>query len=199
MSLELQFITMIAMASCGIFIGMAVDTFYRFHSRKKRTGFFHYANEILFWILQGIILFYILFLINKGEIRLYIWLAVLLGFLTYQTFLKEWYKRFLEKLIRFGIALFRFIRKLIELFIWKPAYWLFQLFTYLLTLFWAVVIWVLLIPWKIFRRPILFFLRKIEQLVPEKLRKNLLFFVRIYSKMKDIIGNWWNKIFAKRR
>ncbi|WP_102029454.1 spore cortex biosynthesis protein YabQ [Salirhabdus sp. Marseille-P4669] len=196
MSLTLQFTTMITMFLCGVYIGVAVDTFNRIHRRKKRSGFFLYANEILFWILQGLILFYILFLINHGELRLYIWLAILLGYVFYQSILRVWYLKSLEYIIQWIVTLTQFLRRLVNRLIVAPVKWIFQVATYVLTIFWSVVIWILILPWKLFRRPILFIWGLIQKRLPKNTKKYILPFGRFYSKIKNTINKWWKRIFA---
>jgi spore cortex biosynthesis protein YabQ len=190
---------MTAMVGSGIYIGMAVDTFNRIHLRKKRTGFFRYLNEILFWVLQGLILFYVLFLINQGEFRFYIWLAVIFGFVLYQSLLKEMYIKLLEYIIRYVVSFFRFLQKLFINLIIAPLKWLFEIVTYLLTLFWTIVIWIAILPWKIVRRPTLFIGKWLLSFIPENAKKYLRSLPDIYSKIKDRIVKWWEIVFAKRR
>src|SRR5690625_1289933 len=84
MTLSTQFITMLAMTSGGFYLGVVLDTFRRFASSWKNRIIFSYVMETSFWLTQVIILFYVLFRVNGGELRLYIFLACLLGFTIYQ-------------------------------------------------------------------------------------------------------------------
>ncbi|MBB6455254.1 spore cortex biosynthesis protein YabQ [Salirhabdus euzebyi] len=199
MSLTLQFITMTAMVGSGIYLGMAIDTFNRFYRKKKRNGFIRYTNEILFWILQGLILFYILYLVNQGELRLYVWLAVIFGFAFYQSVFRVWYLKSLEHIIQWAVATIRFCRNLFERLIIAPIKWLLKLVTYLLTLFWAFIIWLILIPWKIFQKPLLYFWSLIKKLIPKNTKKYLLSFHHFCSKIYNTINNWTRSLFSKRR
>ena len=79
MTLSIQFITMAAMVLSGIYLGVIRDTFQRFAIYWKGRKLLSYLLEIIFWILQTLVVFYVLFLVNAGEIRLYIILACLLG------------------------------------------------------------------------------------------------------------------------
>ncbi len=199
MSLNLQFLTMLSMIGCGIYIGMAVDTFYRFHSRKKRAVFYQYANEILFWCLQGLITFYLLFLVNRGEIRFYIIVAILFGFLFYQRLLREWYKKALEKVIQWMVSTAKWLKKLFYHLIWVPLKAIFQFLTYILTLFWTAVIAIILFIREIISRPFLFILKIIGKMIPQNVKKYLLSFTRFYSKIKEKVKYGWTKLFSKRR
>src|SRR5699024_8882996 len=50
----------------------------------KNKWFINYVMEICFWLTQTFLLFYVLFRINGGELRVYVFLACLLGFAMYQ-------------------------------------------------------------------------------------------------------------------
>lgn len=187
------------MAGSGMYLGIAADTFHRFHNRKKRRTWILYINEILFWILQGLVIFYILYLTNYGQLRLYIWLALILGFAFYQSLLRVWYLKMLEHLIQFSVTTYQVIRRLIQRIIIAPLSWMLKVLTYLLTLFWAVVIWVILLPWKIVRSPLLFIGKQIKKYIPENIKKFFLSFLAFCSKILNNLVDFWKAIFAKRR
>lgn len=120
MTLSTQFITMLTMIGIGSYIGAALDTYNRFLQRSKRKGWIVFCNDILFWTFQGLSTFYTLFLVNKGELRFYIFLAILCGFAAYQSLFKRGYLRLLEIIITVIISIYRFIVKLLLLLIYKP-------------------------------------------------------------------------------
>jgi spore cortex biosynthesis protein YabQ len=125
MSLTVQFYTMLAMIGMGSYFGAALDTYSRLFNRTKRNLFVRGVNDILFWILQALLIFYVLYLVNNGEIRFYIFLALLCGFAFYQSLLKKIYTRFLEYCIRMIIQFCRFAAKLMSNLIIKPVVLLF--------------------------------------------------------------------------
>ncbi len=67
----------------GIVIGLLFDFFRILRKSFKTNDFITYIEDILFWILAGIILLYSIFIFNNGEIRLFMFLAVLLGIIIY--------------------------------------------------------------------------------------------------------------------
>ena len=67
----------------GILIGLLFDFFRILRKSFKTNDFITYLEDILFWILTGIILLYSIFIFNNGEIRLFMFLAVLLGIIIY--------------------------------------------------------------------------------------------------------------------
>lgn len=67
----------------GIVIGLLFDTFRILRRSFKTSDIITYAQDILFWILTGIILLYSIFTFSNGEIRFYMFLAVFIGCLIY--------------------------------------------------------------------------------------------------------------------
>lgn len=67
----------------GIFSGIIFDIFRILRRTFKTKDFIIYIEDIIFWILIGFLLLYGLCVYTDGEIRLYLILAVMLGFLIY--------------------------------------------------------------------------------------------------------------------
>lgn len=128
MTLSTQFLTMIAMIGMGSYFGAAMDTYNRFLYRSKRKSWIVFCNDILFWLMQGLIIFYVLFLVNKGELRFYIFVALLCGFAVYQSLFKRGYLRLLEIVISMIISIYRFFLKVFHILIYKPIYSLVLMF-----------------------------------------------------------------------
>ena len=68
-----------------------LDTYQRFLKRGHRNRWIVFINDILFWMIQGLIIFYVLFLVNHGELRFYLLLALICGFSAYQALMKRLY------------------------------------------------------------------------------------------------------------
>lgn len=122
MTLSTQFMTMLAMIGMGSYFGAALDTYQRFLQRSKIKSWIVFCNDILFWLFQGLSIFYVLFLVNKGELRFYIFLALLCGFAAYQSLLKQAYLRLLEIVISMVISIYRFFVKAFLILIYNPIY-----------------------------------------------------------------------------
>mgnify|MGYP004503504781 FL=1 len=67
----------------GGIIGLLFDFFRILRKTIKTSDFITYLQDIIFWILSSIIIMYNIFTFNNGEIRLYLFLAILLGSLIY--------------------------------------------------------------------------------------------------------------------
>jgi spore cortex biosynthesis protein YabQ len=121
MTLSTQFLTMLSMVGMGTLFGAMFDTYQRFLNRPKRKHWIVFFNDLLFWIIQAIIIFYSLFLVNNGELRFYIFIALVCGFAAYQSLFKGVYLWLLELLISIGITIYRFLKSTILVLIFKPV------------------------------------------------------------------------------
>ncbi len=199
MTLSTQFMTMLSMIGMGIAFGITLDTYNRFLNRTKRKRWFVFINDVFFWVLQALVIFYILFLVNRGELRFYIFVALLCGFAAYQSLFKWIYIRLLEIIISTVISIYRFLLKMFYYVIYKPIHSLIILFIYLLklvgkglfslskillkTVLWILrvillpVKWIVMIIWKILPKGIKKIVEKIYNRVAGILRhiKNYLY------------------------
>lgn len=62
----------------GVIIGVLFDIFRVFRRSFKTSDFVTYIQDILFWILSGIIVLYTIFKFNNGDIRSYIIIGMLI-------------------------------------------------------------------------------------------------------------------------
>ena len=67
----------------GIVIGFLFDCFRILRKSFKTADWITYIQDIIFWILAGIIILFSIFKFNNGEIRSYIILGIFFGFLIY--------------------------------------------------------------------------------------------------------------------
>ena len=127
MTLSTQFLTMLSMIGMGSVFGAMFDTYQRFLNRPKRKQWIVFINDLLFWIIQALLIFYTLFMVNDGELRFYIFIALLCGFAAYQSLFKGIYLKLLEVVIQTVIATINFLKKTFRLLIYKPVLGLIQL------------------------------------------------------------------------
>ena len=67
----------------GFLIGILFDIFRILRKSFKTPDFMTYIEDVVFWILSGLILLYSIFKFNNGELRLFIFLGVFIGSLIY--------------------------------------------------------------------------------------------------------------------
>ena len=73
----------------GLLIGLLFDFFRILRRAIKTIDFITYVEDALFWILTGFIILYSIFTYNNGEIRLFMFLAIILGILIYLVFISN--------------------------------------------------------------------------------------------------------------
>ncbi|MFJ7729837.1 spore cortex biosynthesis protein YabQ [Neobacillus sp. NPDC097160] len=204
MTLSTQFLTMLSMIGMGSLFGAMFDTYQRFLKRPKKKAWIVFINDVLFWIIQALIIFYTLFLVNNGELRFYIFIALVCGFAAYQSLLKGMYLRFLEMLIRSVIAIAMFLKKTFQLLIYKPVVGLIQV---VLTIILAIgrglltlvkfVFKVLLLIVKIIFVPVQKILLLFWKLLPKGIKKTVEKLYNItagnFKKIRNYISKWINK------
>ncbi|MDV2686764.1 spore cortex biosynthesis protein YabQ [Alkalihalophilus lindianensis] len=166
MSLTVQFYTMLSMAAMGIWLGAAIDTYGRFLRKRRSFHWLTACKDLLFWLIQGLIVFYVLLVSNHGEVRLYVFLAILCGYACYMALLQTTYKRVLEQIILLSIGFYRVIKNLFNVLLIVPIKYLLKLlyslgmmvvtailaiFLFLARMIWRPLKWMLLLVFRITR------------------------------------------------
>jgi spore cortex biosynthesis protein YabQ len=204
MTLSTQFLTMLSMIMMGSLFGVMFDTYQRFLNRPNRKSWIVFFNDLLFWVIQALIIFYILFLVNNGELRFYIFVALLCGFAAYQSLFKGIYLRLLEVIIKTVIAIYNFMRRTFQLLIYKPVLGLIQLVISIIILLgrglFSLVKFILKILWgvlKVIWWPIGKIVLLLWKLLPKTIKKSV---EKLYNKMAGIfmeIKNYLLKLIKK--
>jgi spore cortex biosynthesis protein YabQ len=195
---------MLSMIGMGSLFGMMFDTYQRFLDRPNRKSWIVFFNDLLFWVIQALIIFYTLFLVNNGELRFYIFVALLCGFAAYQSLFKGIYLRLLEFIINTVIAIYRFMRRAFLLLIYKPVLGLIQLIISIIILLgrglFSLVKFILNILWvvlKVIWVPIEKIMLLLWKLLPKTIKKSV---EKLYNKTAGIfmeIKNYLLKIIKK--
>ena len=90
----------------GIIIGFLFDIFRILRRSFKTSDLITYIEDILFWILTGIIVLYSIFIFNNGEIRFFMFLAIGLGITFYMLTLSSY-------IIKVNVAIINFLKKVL--------------------------------------------------------------------------------------
>ncbi|MBD1383180.1 spore cortex biosynthesis protein YabQ [Metabacillus arenae] len=212
MTLSTQFYTMLAMVGMGSWLGAALDTYGRFLQRPKRARWLVFINDIFFWALQGLLFFYSLLMVNEGEFRVYILLAVLCGFAAYQSLIKKIYLWILEKAIQITIQTYRLFLKIGRILLINPVYWIFQMIFLLilgiLKFLWNILIWLFKFVFsfvKILLKPLVLIGKLLVFLIPKSWRNRI---TQIYKKIAgflikrknvlDKLSSWYTRLWKKK-
>ncbi|MGM8213034.1 spore cortex biosynthesis protein YabQ [Virgibacillus sp. W0430] len=199
MTLDVQFLTMLAMTIGGIYLGFALDTFRRLTAALAKKTVFYYVLEVSFWFLQTVLLFYLLFQVNGGELRFYVFLACLFGYSIYQVMFSAIFKKALEHILLIVETLFRWIKALVNRLLIQPIRWLVRiLFIVMLALvqgFITILLWLL----KLIYVPLTWVLSAIYRILPKSIKKIIYQFVQIYSTILSKCKAFVDAIYFKRR
>ncbi|WP_264371386.1 spore cortex biosynthesis protein YabQ [Virgibacillus necropolis] len=180
-------------------MGIILDTFRRASSHWKNSVFLTYFMEISFWLSQTLFLFYILYRVNAGELRFYVFVACLLGFATYQALAASSYKKMLEHMIQIALSIYRFFAKVIHALFVTPVVFVFSLFFSAIAYTIQVLFIILVTIGKIIFAPFKWVIMLIYRLLPEIIKKYLHKIAGFYSTMKNICKKWLKYIKFKRR
>lgn len=190
---------MVSMIAGGFYLGVALDTFRRFHRHWKRNVFLVYFMEVSFWLTQVFILYFILFQVNLGELRVYVFVACLLGFAAYQALAATLYKRLLERIIIIASRIYRIIFNLVKNVIIAPIRYLIKFLIASVIFLFNMIMVVLGFFLKCIYLPLKWLLKQVYRLLPKKFKLILHKLAGFYSKIQNICRKYWKLISSKRR
>ncbi|WP_282068983.1 spore cortex biosynthesis protein YabQ [Bacillus pumilus] len=212
MTLTVQFYTMLSMVAMGIWLGASLDTYKLFVNREKTVKWLLVIHDLLFWLVQGLLFFYVLLLTNEGEFRLYIFLAVALGFSMYQALMKQLYMNILKFMMMCVYQTALVFKRLVMSIVFQPIRWLLTLIIsaimFLLHLLLRLVHFTFRLVWKVLSvvcYPLIWLLNvTIIHRIPEKWRTSMrLFFskgagiLQGTKKLSGTIKTKWKQFWTK--
>jgi spore cortex biosynthesis protein YabQ len=193
MTLTVQFNTMITMVLMGVVFGMSFDTYNRLIPAKSQWYWIRFVNDSLFWVIQGLLVFWALLEVNNGEIRFYIFIALLCGFAAYKGLLESYYKRLLEVLIRAVIKCYFTLKKLIEVLLIKPIFAVLKLLLYLVKMIGSIILTVLVFITGILLRPLKWVGFKLWGKIPVKIVAKIKIVAGFFKRMKNTVKKWFRE------
>ena len=120
----------------GFIIGLLFDFFRILRKTFKTSDIITYIQDILFWILTGLVVLYSIFIFNNGEMRIYIFLGILIGIVLYILLLSKYIikinvfiinkiKWFVSIILRIIFMPFKFIFNILKKSLLKPISFIF--------------------------------------------------------------------------
>ena len=97
----------------GVAIGILFDFFRILRRSIKTSNLVTYIQDILFWILTGIIVLYSIWYFNNGELRIFVFLGLIIGILIYMTTLSSIIVKIFTKILVFVINIIKVPFKII--------------------------------------------------------------------------------------
>lgn len=84
----------------GVAIGILFDFFRILRRSIKTSNFITYIEDVLFWILTGLLVLYNIWYFNNGEIRIFMFLGIILGVLIYMSTLSSILIKIFSKILQ---------------------------------------------------------------------------------------------------
>lgn len=126
MTLHTQFVTMGMMLLGGLSLGGLFDLYRVLASQLKAPRYAYYLLDLVFWLIGTLLVFKLLYASNLGEVRMFIFLGILVGIAAYFLMFSRtviqcilWMIRFVKALIRIGI-------RTVEIFVITPILWMYK-------------------------------------------------------------------------
>lgn len=129
-SINQIYLLLIFMGS-GVLIGLFFDIFRILRKSFKTPDIITYLEDFLFWIITGIYLIFIIFKFSFGQIRLFMFASLILGFALYILTISKFFiklnvkiitilKKIISKILKVILYPFKFLIKLLKKIIFKP-------------------------------------------------------------------------------
>lgn len=122
-TIGMQLYSLFLFIIAGIIIGIFFDIFRILRRTFKTPDWITYLEDILFWIVTGIFLLFLLFYFQNGEIRGYVLLGLFFGILIYILTISRHFIKISVKLL----MMIKNIIKQILLWCWKPFAFLWKI------------------------------------------------------------------------
>ena len=127
----------------GVIIGLVFDVFRILRKSFKTNDIITYIEDVLFWIITGILILYSIFIFNYGEIRFFMFIGIFLGAMLYMLLISK-------HVIKVSVSVIKFFKKII-IFIFRIVKFPFEFIYKILK--------------KIFKNPILFCIINIKNII----------------------------------
>ena len=92
----------------GFIIGILFDFFRILRKSFRTSNLVTYIEDILFWILTGILVLYSIFTFNNGEIRFFMFLGIIIGITMYMLLLSNY-------IVKINVYIIKVIKKIFSM------------------------------------------------------------------------------------
>jgi spore cortex biosynthesis protein YabQ len=126
MTLQVQFATMGMMMLGGLSLGGLFDLYRVLASQLRAPRYAYYMLDLIFWIVGTLLIFKLLYEINWGQVRMFIFIGMLIGIAIYFLLFSGLVTQLIMMLIRFVEVLIRIGKSMIKIFVIIPFLWIFR-------------------------------------------------------------------------
>ena len=143
---------MLSMLAMGACLGASLDTYGKLTYQPRSFSWVVAIRDFLFWCVHALLIFYVLYQSNMGELRFYVFAALLCGYATYRALLQSVFNYLLDRLIALVVGIIRFIKKSLYYMFIKPIKWILYLISsfcmIVLTIVWKICLVLFSFVWK---------------------------------------------------
>ena len=126
MTLHMQFATMGMMLLGGLSLGGLFDLYRVLANQFRMPRYAYYFWDVIFWILGTLFVFKLLYDINWGQVRMFIFIGLLVGMGLYFWLFSGLVVKLILRLIQFTRILVRIGMRMVNIFIVTPIWLLFR-------------------------------------------------------------------------
>lgn len=119
-----QLLSFIAYLFSGIIICIVFDLFRSLRKGIKTSNIATYIEDVLFWVIAGLVILFVVNKYNYGELRVYTFLAMMLGAIVYFFTISKYFIKFLLNIILMIKKIVLFLINFFLKFIGKPVFFL---------------------------------------------------------------------------
>ena len=113
----------------GVIIGVLFDFFRILRRTIKTSNFITYIEDIIFWILTGLLILYNIWYFNNGEIRIFLFLGIILGVLIYMSTLSSLVIKLFSEILKMILKILKIPLKTIVIILKKITTAITKIFT----------------------------------------------------------------------
>ena len=120
MNIYNELLNLIIFIFTGIIIGILFDIFRIIRRSFKTPDILTYIEDVIFWLLTGVILLFTIFKFNNGEIRIYLFIGLIIGLIIYLLTISRYFIKICVKILLVLKKVFYYPINLIVKYIIKP-------------------------------------------------------------------------------
>ena len=131
-----QLTSFIIFSIIGVIVSIIFDVFRILRKTFRTPDIITYIEDIIFWIATGLIILFSIFLFNNGELRLYIFIGIIIGIVLYMLFISKYFIKFnvfiinlikniIAKILHIILKPIKHIYFLLKKFLFKPISFVF--------------------------------------------------------------------------
>ncbi|MFD2115461.1 spore cortex biosynthesis protein YabQ [Paenibacillus yanchengensis] len=142
MTLSVQWLTIAAMMSAGLGMGIVFDGYRIFSNALKFPRWWLPILDLMYWIAAAIVVFQLLYASNNGEVRAYVFVGLVIGIVVYHWLFHRMTVVLFHWIIQAGKAVLLFLKRLLHFIIVKPVYFMYNVLKFVLGIGSAITIFI---------------------------------------------------------